>query len=135
MHRAKATPFRMVCAWSDDDGDGSTSEEEEYMRRMLDEEDMEDMEEEVVRTTPRWRRNTRKRPGGTNRTGRTKYWSSTWGRMIRDGDLRLKPADFGWDVQYVPDSEKEGFRVRQNVLVSHYAWFREAHPDRFWLRS
>ena len=48
---------------------------------------------------------------------------------------RLKPADFGWDVQYVPDSEKEGFRVRQNVLVSHYAWFRKAHPDRFWLRS
>ena len=47
----------------------------------------------------------------------------------------LKPADFGWDVQHIPDGEKEGFRERQNMLVAHYIWFREAHPDRFWLRS
>ena len=47
----------------------------------------------------------------------------------------LKPADFGWDVQHIPDGEKEGFRERQNVLVAHYVRFREAHRDRFWLRS
>lgn len=47
----------------------------------------------------------------------------------------LNPANFGWDVQYVPDSEKEGFRVRQNILVDHYAWFRKYNPRGFWLRS
>ena len=48
---------------------------------------------------------------------------------------RLKPVNFGWDVQHVPGSEKERFRERQHILVSHSAWFQKSHPDCFWLRS
>ena len=58
----------------------------------------------------------------------------------RDADLSevglrgsLRPQDFGWDVQHIPDAEKRG--EKQNVLVSHYAWFCKANPQRFWLRS
>ena len=49
-------------------------------------------------------------------------WMETNEYYERDVDLseiglcgRLKPADFGWDEQDVPDSEKEGFTVRQNI--------------------
>ena len=48
---------------------------------------------------------------------------------------RLNPADFGREEQNVPDSEKEGFTVRQNILVNHFKWFRKHHPSGFWLRS
>ena len=47
----------------------------------------------------------------------------------------LKQANFGWNVQHIPDSEKEGFRVRQQISINHYAWFRKSHPSRFWLLS
>ena len=43
----------------------------------------------------------------------------------------LKPANFGWDVQNVSDSEKEGFKERQNILVNHCAWFQESDPNAF----
>ena len=47
----------------------------------------------------------------------------------------LKPADFGWEENEVPDSEKEGFTVRQNILVQNFEWFCKQNPSRFWLRS
>ena len=47
----------------------------------------------------------------------------------------VTPVDFGWDVQHVSESEKEGFRMRQEILVNNYEWFRKSHPNGFWLRS
>ena len=77
-------------SWSDeDDRDGASSSEEEvdYMRRRFEEEDMDDvMEEESVGMLKR-KRNTGKRPGGTNFTGRPDYWTSTWGMMLRNPEL------------------------------------------------
>jgi hypothetical protein len=49
------------------------------------------------------------------------------------GDQR--PSDFGWDEHHVSEEEKEGFRMRQEILVNHFSWFRKAHPNGFWLRS
>ena len=46
----------------------------------------------------------------------------------------LKPVYFGWEEQDVPDSEKEGFTVRQNILVKHYEWFCKNHPNGYWMR-
>ena len=47
----------------------------------------------------------------------------------------LKPSDFGWDEHHISESEKEGFRMRQEMLVQHNVWFKKAHPNGFWLRS
>ena len=46
-----------------------------------------------------------------------------------------KPAYFDWDEHHVSESKKEGFRMRQEILVDHNAWFRKVHPNGFWLRS
>ena len=80
----------MMWASSDDDSDGETSEEEEYIRTRWDEEDM---EEELGGPTTTKKRKIQKRPGGTNRTGRANYWGSTWGTMLRDGDLKTPGSD------------------------------------------
>ena len=47
----------------------------------------------------------------------------------------LKPSDFGWDIHEVPESEKEGFKQRQQMLVDHYTWFRNLNKSKEWLRS
>ena len=69
-------------------------------------------------------------------------WKETNEYYKRDVDLSeiglrgwLKPADFGWEEQDVPDSEKEGFSIRQNILVNHFHWFRKQHPSGYWMRS
>ena len=69
-------------------------------------------------------------------------WKETNEYYERDVDLSeiglrgsLSPADFGWDEQEVPESEKEGFTVRQKILVDHFKWFRKHHPNGYWLRS
>ena len=53
--------------------------------------------------------------------------------VVLRGSLNL--ADFGWDVQHVPYSKKEGFTMRQEIVINHYAWFHESRPSGFWLRS
>ena len=47
----------------------------------------------------------------------------------------LKPAGFEWDEHHVSESEKEGFRMRQDMLVEHNVWFKKAHHNGFWLCS
>lgn len=69
-------------------------------------------------------------------------WAETNEYYEREVDLseiglrgNLNPADFGWEEQEVPDSKKEGFTVRQNILVNHFKWFRQHLPSGYWLRS
>ena len=49
------------------------------------------------------------------------------------GDQR--PSDFCWDEHHVSEAEKEGFQMRQEILVKYYVWFRKSYPIGFWLRS
>ena len=39
---------------------------------------------------------------------------------MRSWSVFQTPVDFGWDVQHVSESEKEGFRMRQQMLVKNY---------------
>jgi len=102
---------------SDDDGDGATSEEEEYIRIRWDEEDM---EEELEGPTTTKTRNTQKRPGGTNRTGRANYWGSTWGTMLRDGDLKTPGSDM--QKMFI-----RRFRVPYSLFARLVGWAKGWH--------
>lgn len=76
--------------WGDDDDtDGTSAKEDEYIRSMW--EDKEEEEEEWM--AKRKRRNCRRRPGGTNRSGRPHYWASTWGAMLCDPKLQIIGSD------------------------------------------
>ena len=107
----------MVWAWSDDDVDSTSSEEEDYIRRWWDDEDT---EEEVEGITRRERRNTGKCPGGTNRTGRPDYWSSMWGTMLRDGELKTPGSDT--QKMFV-----RRFRVPYSLFMRLVVWAKGWH--------
>ena len=69
--------------WSDDDS--SSEEEVDYIIRKWEDEDLEYEQQAAAKFKKK--RNTGKRPGGTNMTGRLDYWLSTWGQMLRDPEL------------------------------------------------
>ena len=69
--------------WSDDDS--SSEEEVDYIIRKWEDEDLEYEQQAAAKFKKK--RNTGKRPGGTNMTGRPDYWLSTWGQMLRDPEL------------------------------------------------
>lgn len=64
-------------------------------------------------------RNTWARPGNSNRHGRPDYDSSTWARMLRDGDL-LNPESSASKLF------RTRFRVPYPVLLKIVQWAKEA---------
>ena len=83
MRIIKRRRLRRAQQWQREAEDDEEDEEDVMIYRMLMEE--EDLEwEEVYK---KQYRNTGKRPGGTNATGRVKYEESVWGLMLRRPEL------------------------------------------------
>ena len=106
--------------WSDDDNDGTSSEEEEtdYIRRRWDEDMEDDKDYEVVIANRR--RNSGKRPGGTNKNGRPDYWASTWGTMLRDPELKIPGSK-------LQKTFIRRFRVPYSLFTRLVAWTKGWH--------
>jgi len=95
-------------------------DEEDVMiyRMMMEEEDLEDLEwEEVFK---KQYRNTGKRPGGTNATGRVKYKESVWGLMLRRPELN----DPGSTVHQM---FMRRFRVPYKIFLKITDWAKGWH--------
>lgn len=93
-------------------------EEEDVQRyRMMVEEDEEWLEQCQVFQC---KRNTGKRPGGTNATGRANYEDSVWGRMLRDPQLSVA----GSPLQKI---FMRRFRVPHAIFLKLVEWAKGWH--------
>ena len=93
-------------------------DDDERQRMMMEEEEEEEWLEECQ--IFQRKRNTGKRPGGTNATGRAKYEDSVWGTMLRDPQLSVA----GSPVQKI---FMRRFRVPHSIFLKLVEWAKGWH--------
>ena len=66
-----------------------TEEEEEHRMMFEEEEEWLERWHVISQKTRKQQRNTGKRPGGSNTTGRVEYQETVWGEMLRNPNLNI----------------------------------------------
>ena len=87
MNFHQSNDWRCNTHHSDHSDDYDQEEENDRCRQWMEEDEMDDYT--IIRSICKKKRNTEKRPGGSNSLGRPKYWDSVWGRMLLHPDLQI----------------------------------------------
>ena len=90
MNFHQSNDWRCNTHHSDHSDDSDQEEENDRCRQWMEEDEMDDYT--IIWSICKKKRNTEKRPGGSNSLGRPKYWDSVWGRMLLHPDLQISSS-------------------------------------------